>query len=396
MRVIFWLVEFLNNKGFATYSFKRTSVFCYFKESVMINRLSLVLFSFALFLPSDGWGQVTNEVMVSVPYKSKEYVGQPLAWDGKEVVLFRRDGRITQLPAKDIKNLEVVEDHYKPFNRDEMVAKLRKEFGGRYQVSPTKNFVVVHPPGSARKWAQPFQDLYYRFGVYFKSRGVELEEPPVPLVAIVLKTRNEYDRFIKDYQPGMEYSAGYYSSRSNRIITYDHSNQAKWRSSEDTLVHEATHQTAYNTGIHRRFASPPRWATEGLAQLFEAKGINNSRHYGDLSDRVNAQALRELMKLYQKEKVAGAVQQLVRSDEMFRTDLSKAYAVSWGVSLFLAENYPKKYVAYLAHDGDREAFRPHSEKARAKDFAKFFGVNFNNFDARMKTFFADLSKRQKK
>ena len=361
----------------------------------MLHRLLSFLFSVALFLPYDCCGQSASDVMISVPYKGKEYVGQPLAWDGKEVALFRRDGRISQLPAPNLNKLEVVEDHYKPFDKDQMVARLRAEFGGKYQVSPTKNFIVVHPPGSSKKWAQPFQDLYYRFGLYFKSRGVGLEEPPAPLIAIVLRTRREYDRFIKDYQPGMEYSAGYYSSRSNRIITYDHSDQGKRRSSDDTLVHEATHQTAYNTGIHRRFGNTPRWLSEGLAQLFEAKGINNSRRYGDLSDRINKQALRPLMDLYKKEQVAGAVQQLVRNDNMFRSDIEKAYAVSWGVSLYLAENYPRKYVAYLAYDGDRQAFRPHSEKQRAKDFAKFFGTDFTDFDARMKIFFTDLAKKHK-
>ena len=365
------------------------------KETEMIHRLLLFLFSAALFLPSDCQGQVTSNAMVSVPYKGKKYVGRPLAWDGKELALFRRDGRISQLPASDLKKLKVVEGRYKPFGKDEMIAQLRIEFGGKYQVSPTSNFIVVHPPGSARKWAQPFQDLYFRFKVYFESRGVELEEPPAPLVAIVLKTRREYDRFIKDYQPGLEYSSGYYSSRSNRIVTYDHSDQGKRQSSEDTLVHEATHQTAYNTGIHRRFGNTPRWLGEGLAQLFEAKGINNSRRYGDLSDRINKQALRQLMDLYKKEQVAGAVQQLVRKDSMFRTDIKKAYAVSWGISLYLAEKYPRKYVAYLAYDGDRKAFRPHSEMQRAKDFAKFFGTDFTDFDARMKIFFTALAKKHK-
>ena len=362
----------------------------------MIQRLLLFLFFAALLLPGECWGQSVSNVMISVPYKGKQYIGQPLAWDGKEVALFRRDGRISQLPAPDLNKLKIVEDHYKSFGKEEMMAQLRTEFGGKYQVSPTRNFIVVHPPGSAKKWAQPFQDLYFRFSVYFTGRGVELEAPPAPLVAIVLRTRREYDRFIKDYQPGMEYSSGYYSSRSNRIITYDHSDQGKRLSSEDTLVHEATHQTAYNTGIHRRFGNTPRWLSEGLAQLFEAKGINNSRRYGDLSDRINEQALRQLIDLYKKEQVAGAVQQLVRKDSMFRTDIEKAYAVSWGISLYLAENYPRKYVAYLAYDGDRKAFRAHSEKQRAKDFAKFFGTDFTDFDARMKIFFTDLAKQQQK
>jgi len=331
--------------------------------------------------------------MIKVPYKSKGYVGQPLAWDGKEVVLLRRDGRITRLPATSLKDMDVVKDEFEPYERDEMIANLRAEFGAKYQVSPTQNFIVVHPPGSPKKWAQPFQDLYYRFGLFFKSRGVELTEPQTPLVAIVLRTRREYDRFIKDYQPGMEYSAGYYSSRSNRIITYDHSDHGDWLNSNDTIVHEATHQTAYNTGIHRRYASAPRWATEGLAQLFEAKGINNSSYYGQLAHRINKQSLRDLMELYRKDKVAGSLQQLVQSDSLFRTDINKAYAVSWGASLFLSENYPKKYVAYLAHDGARKPFRTYSRTERAKDFAKFFGTNFTNLDARMKTFFAKLEKQ---
>ena len=357
----------------------------------MIIRLLLLLLTFGLFLPtSHGVAQPISTGMVKVSYKDKDYIGQPLAWDGKDVVLLRRDGRISRLPTTDLSTLKVVQDKYEPYKNDEMIAKLRTEFGGKYQVSPTKNFIVVHPHGSAKKWAQPFQDLYYRFGVYFKARGVELEEPKTPLVAIVLKTRREYDRFIKDYQPGMEYSAGYYSSRSNRIITYDHSDHGDWLDSNDTIVHEATHQTAYNTGIHRRYASPPRWATEGLAQLFEAKGINNSRYYGQLSHRINKQALRDLKKLYRKEKVAGSLEQLVQSDSLFRTDVNKAYTISWGVSLFLSENYPKKYVAFLANDGDREPFRAYSRTQRAKDFAKFFGTNFADLDARMKTFFADL------
>ena len=365
--------------------------FCVSTRIPMITRLLLFLFAVALIAPASHCvAQPISSAMIKVPYKGKDYVGQPLVWDGTDVVLKRRDGRISRLPATDLNSMEVVEDKYIPYQSDEMVSKLRVEFGSKYQVSPTKNFIVVHPPGSSQKWAQPFQDLYYRFRIFFKGRGVELEEPQAPLVAIVLRTRKEYDRFIKDYQPGLGYSAGYYSPRSNRIITYDRSDQGDWLNSNDTIVHEATHQTAYNTGIHARFANAPRWLTEGLAQLFEAKGINNSRYYGQLSDRINKGALRELMELYRKEEVAGVMEQLVQSDSLFRTDVNRSYAISWGMSLFLSESYPKKYVAYLAHDGGREPFRGNTRSQRAKDFAKFFGTNFTNLEARMKSFFEDL------
>ena len=90
----------------------------------MSRSLFLFLISAALFLPSDCLGQAT-EVMLRVPYKGKDYIGQPLAWDGKEVALFRRDGRISQLPATDLNKLDIVEDHYRPYAKDEMIAKLR-------------------------------------------------------------------------------------------------------------------------------------------------------------------------------------------------------------------------------------------------------------------------------
>ena len=46
---------------------------------------------------------------------------------------------------------------------------------------------------------------------------------------------------------------------------------AAWAPS-DTIIHEATHQTAYNVGVHARFADQPRWLVEGLAMMFEAEG----------------------------------------------------------------------------------------------------------------------------
>ena len=66
-----------------------------------------------------------------------------------------------------------------------------------------------------------------------------------------------------------------------------------WRQSAAMLVHEAAHQAAFNTGIHSRLTSPPQWLAEGLATLFEARGVWNSDQYRRLSDRVNPGRLAE-------------------------------------------------------------------------------------------------------
>jgi hypothetical protein len=336
-------------------------------------------------------GQAMHEGMVEVPYKDKNYVGRPLAWDGKDLMLLRRDGRISRLPVTKISSLQLVSKQYKPFAVDELRANLNREFGSKYQVSVTNDFVVVHPHGSQRKWAQPFQELYHRFRIFFESRGIKLKRPQAKMVAVVLRTRNEYDRFIRDYHSTLNNTVGYYNPASNRIITYDQSSEGRdWLESNETIIHEATHQTAYNTGIHRRYGNPPKWVTEGLAQLFEAKGINNSRFYSRQSDRINKQCLRHLQTYYRQGKVAGQIENLVLNDNLFRADASRAYTISWGLAFFLAESYPKKYAAYLAHDASREAFKRHTRTDRANDFAEFFGSNFENLEARMKTFYSQL------
>lgn len=336
-------------------------------------------------------GQQISDGMVEVPYKDKNYVGQPLAWDGQDMMLFRRDGRISRLPVTDIQELKLVSAQYKPFDTEEFRQKLNREFGAKYQVSVTTDFMVVHPPGSPRKWAQPFQDLYHRFRIYFESRGVKLQQPKSKMVAVVLRTRNEYDRFIKNYHQTLNNTVGYYNPSSNRIITYDQGSEGRdWMDSSETIIHEATHQTAYNIGIHRRYGNPPKWITEGLAQLFEAKGIHNSQHFSRQSDRINKQCLQHLKTYYRQEKVAGQIESLVVSDNLFRTDTQRAYTISWGLAFFLAESYPKKYAAFLANDAARKAFRRYSSSERANDFADYFGASFENLEARMKTFYEEL------
>ena len=80
---------------------------------------------------------------------------------------------------------------------------------------------------------------------------------------------------------------GYYSLKSNRIVSYDLTGLEQLRASGDrtgtmahisqmlrrpqaertvaTIIHEATHQIAFNSGLQRRFADNPLWLSEGLA-----------------------------------------------------------------------------------------------------------------------------------
>ena len=335
---------------------------------------------------------------VAVDYKGKKYVGKPLAWDGSEVVLLRRDGRLAILPARKQSDMKQLEKEFRPLSSASIRKKLVNEFGSKYQISVTRNFVVVHPIGESSKWAKPFETLYQRFRTYFTSRGVEVSEPEFPMVAVVLRTRGEFDRFLKSYHDYDRDILGYYSPRSNRIITFDQSKGKKasrggeqsWFFNASTIIHEATHQSAFNTGIHSRFGPVPRWISEGLAMMFEAPGVNNSNYFSSRKKRINRERLIALKYSYKRGQVENRWVDLISGDRLFREDPNLAYSMSWGLTFFLAESYPREYIQYLQNDARRQDFMSYSPRQRRRDFEKFFGEDHNELEARIKKFFEKL------
>lgn len=356
--------------------------------------LGLCFLGLQILLNARAAGVQTRESTIRVPYKNGSYVGKPLAWDGREMMLLRRDGKINILPVASEKDFETLSHDFKPLSAESIRENLQREFGRKYQVSITRNFVVVHPPGDYQVWAMPFEKLYGRFDAYFSSRNFPLSSPDFPMVAIVLRTRTEFDNFLRAYHDYDSQILGYYSPKSNRIITYDQtqgsSQDQNWFFTADTIIHEATHQTAFNTGVHSRYAPVPRWVSEGLAMLFEAPGVNNSLYYTKLTDRINRGRLAELKAYYRNEQVAGRLPELIANDQLFRTDPSLAYAVSWGMTFYLSEKMPQQYHQFLANDAQRDDFADYSSAQRAQDFAATCGSKWTDLEANMKRFILSL------
>src|SRR5207253_9543744 len=42
-----------------------------------------------------------------------------------------------------------------------------------------------------------------------------------------------------------------------------------------TVIHEATHQIAFNSGMHTRYADNPLWLAEGMAMYFETPDLSS-------------------------------------------------------------------------------------------------------------------------
>ncbi len=150
-----------------------------------------------------------------------------------------------------------------------------------------------------------------------------------------------------------------------------------------------THQTAFNSGIHTRFADTPQWLIEGLGTLFEAPGIYSSQKYRRQQDRINAGRLADFH-AQTPHRPQGFMPQLISSDELFQRDARQAYAQAWALTYWLVETRPRLYAEYLARTATYPPGKIYSSAARIADFTAIFGDNFAMHEARFERFMASV------
>ena len=152
---------------------------------------------------------------------------------------------------------------------------------------------------------------------------------------------------------------GHYDPATNRVFLFDATKDAgyDWSENADTIIHEATHQTAYNVGVHKRFIAAPRWMVEGLATMFEARGVWNAQYDRTQTDRVNRGRLLDFRDYAATRRQPGALATLITTDQPFHSDGVAAYAEAWALSFYLCETQPRLYAAYLAKTAEPPAIQ---------------------------------------
>jgi len=318
--------------------------------------------------------------------------GQPLDWGDNYMRLLGRDGQLHEFHPLAAKNSRKTGSGFRAYTAGEMRGILREEFDGRFEISTTQHFVVVHPRGEWSAWAERLESLYRSFTHSMQVRGFRIREPLVPLVAVVFLNQSEYYRHAaSNGNPLAPGTLGHYDPKSNRIFLFDAASTSgdDWSVNAETIIHEATHQTAYNVGVHQRFAEQPRWLVEGLAMMFEARGVWDARSTYTQADRINFGRLHDF-RHYQSSRPSGIIKSLVSSDQLFRTNPGFAYAESWTLSFFLCETQPQQYSRYLATVAARKPFQKYPAGERVADFTSIFGSDLDLLEAQLWRFVEEL------
>lgn len=320
--------------------------------------------------------------------------GTALDWSQSEVIFLARDGRLLTFHPGEAKNYRKLGSRFRGYTSSELRSAMARDLGKEFEISATGHYLVAHPPGQSGQWSQRFEDLYRSCAHYFSVRGFRLAEPQFPLVAVVYRNQDEFLRQARAEGAKIDSSVlGYYSPMTNRISMFDigggKSNRQDWKMNAETIIHEATHQTAYNTGIHRRFGASPRWVVEGLGTLFEAPGVYDSRANPSQPARVNRGRFQDFQSLAAGRE-PGALAQLVTDDRLFQTQPSRAYAEAWALTYWLVETRPQLYAKYLQTMAARPIFVEYTPEQRLEDFTKVFGTNLKLLESQFLQYMAKV------
>jgi hypothetical protein len=321
--------------------------------------------------------------MLEIELDGQKIEGTPLHWNAKQVHLLGRDGRLWEFAPDEPTDFRQTAGRFRPYPPATLRNQLLRELGRGYEVSGTGHYLVAHPRGQRDEWAGRFEDLYRSFVHYCSVRGLAIDAPPYPLVGVVCRDRREFARFSAaqgiSASPGL---MGFYALDSNRIVVYDTGGAGgdDWHQTASVIIHEATHQTAFNTGIHSRFARPPLWVVEGLATMFEAPGVYDSRHHRRREDRVNRARLADFRRLEPRHSPE-LIRSLVASDRLFETNPGAAYAEAWALTFYLAETRSRKWARYVARTAEYPPFTEVTAAERTADFTAAFGDNWPMLEA---------------
>ncbi|MBI3463337.1 MAG: DUF1570 domain-containing protein, partial [Planctomycetes bacterium] len=147
-----------------------------------------------------------------------------------------------------------------------------------------------------------------------------------------------------------------------------------------TVIHEATHQLAYNCGFHRRFSDNPLWLAEGMAMFFEAP----NRRAGEW--KAIGEVNRPRLDLFRQEFLMGGrpteIQKLLRDDELLRDKRTAlvAYAESWALTYYLMKTKSRQFFEYLKILGEKPHLLQDTPDQRLADFRAAFGTDIEKLE----------------
>jgi hypothetical protein len=352
--------------------------------------------AFGLFVPTArGMDHVTFSRDGALQYVDGRII--LTAQDGG-LLFLGRDGLIWRILPKEITKRTVDNAPFSAYPKEEMKKRTLAELPKGFDVYQTEHYMIFYNGSKAYAvWCGSlFERLYAAFRNAWSRQGFEMTKPEFPLVALIFADKASYVSFSeKALGDAADSIFGYYEPEtSNRTIMYDLTGveangparggtgarisrflaSDNARGAVSTIVHEATHQIAFNSGLHQRLSDCPKWFSEGIAMYCETPDLGRSKGWAGIGV-VNRVRLEQFRQFLQQRRPVKSLKSLIEDDERLidTKQVIDAYAESWALTYFLLHKHPKEYIAYLKVLSRKQPLVKDDKAVRVAEFEKHFG-----------------------
>ena len=336
--------------------------------------------------------------------------GDELEVVGREIVDFRFQsgqgrymledemGMIRIFPQSAIESVEDAPDGTLDELRAKMEEELKREFGDGFWTLSTPRYLFVSDASEGYvKWcSRLFDSLDDSFRKYAKKRRLELVDRVEPLVVVIFSKQSDFMKYASVETNSSGQLVAYYNLQTNRVALYDlsgaegtseaSSRKRRTTTSETreflsrpnaafnvaTIIHEATHQLAFNSGVFKRSGPVALWSVEGLSLVFETPvgsiRQNGWTYRGILPTNERMKAIFETRFGASRTTFKSVVEQ-----ESYYADLETSYAASWALYYYLEKKRPGDLGTYLRLLAEKQACTVYSKEDRVADFEACFG-----------------------
>ena len=303
---------------------------------------------------------------------------------------------------------EALLDEFKSFREDYGLER-------PFKVKTTERFIFVYDTSDAYvEWlAALTNEVAKAFDKFCAKLELETTPPSEPLTVVVFATREGFDAFAATLRGAPLWGeenkpTGFYDHGSNRSVVFDLTNveaarvanadgvrtrkdaEISWRklsaearaiktrgnseNNTSTIVHEISHQLAFNYGVFSLYLRQPDWIVEGMATAFEPTNDDAPlgwRFRGSFP--VNEGRLRAFVTAANDDESLALLDEILKSDR-FEEELSvPGYGASWAVFYFCYRKKPRELKRYLELLKKRTPRKEYSEDERMEEFIECFG-----------------------
>ena len=360
----------------------------------MILRLSFIaflcLFTTKLHFCTAG-DESTWTITVGEP-KPNVLTGRIVAEIPNSALLLEEpNGQLYQIPARQIQSREDTLKPFVPMTSSELAADLLLQVPAGFEITETEHYVICSNSAAeyvefCGKLLELVFDQYFRF---MADQKIEVTQPPRRLPIVIFASMSEFQTFAARQHPEISFAdtPGYYAVTENQTLLLDLTGDRSIRSAATirrrlaekplqvaTVVHEAIHQLAFNSGLQVRMADNPLWLSEGLAMYFETTSSRSSLLW-NRPGLVNPRHQPAFMKLVEAKHISGAMNTLVESDAAFlnAAEMPAAYAKAWALTHYLVREQEAGMQSYLLSLSQRKPMVGLTAEQRTQEFQAAFG-----------------------